>query len=165
MQKSIAYATHLTWDGNRATGTRDYASYGREYHISVAGKPDFLGSAALEFRGDPSRYDPEDLLVAAVSACHMLAYLALCARRGIRVVAYEDAAFGELLLDSAAGGAFSEVTLRPHVTIAHAAHEQVALELHREAHARCFIANSCRMPVTHKPTIFVAAAMANGRAS
>lgn len=157
MSQSLQFATHIVWEGNRGRGTADYASYARDYRIRVDGKPDLLGSAAPRFRGDTQRHDPEDLLVAAVSACHMLAYLALCARRGIQVVAYEDHAEGDLALDAAGGGGFSAIRLRPHVTVAVAAHRHEALQLHRTAHAQCFIANSCHVPITLDATIDVAA--------
>jgi organic hydroperoxide reductase OsmC/OhrA len=155
--KTLDFAAHLVWEGNRGVGTCDYTSYGREYRIRMSGKPDLLGSSAAEFHGSATRHDPEDLLVAALSSCHMLAYLALCARRGIVTLAYEDHASGRLLLDAKGGGRFSDVTLRPRVSIANPGHLEIARELHNEAHERCFIASSCNMPVRHEATVHIAA--------
>lgn len=146
------YAARLVWEGNRGSGTADYRAYGREYRVEFAGKPDLAGSADPMFRGDPERLNPEDLFVAALSACHLLTYLALCARSGIRVVAYEDDARGTLALDTAGGGRFESVTLRPRVTIA-AGDRELAAALHEKAHGLCFVAASVAIPVTVEPEI------------
>jgi organic hydroperoxide reductase OsmC/OhrA len=149
------YTARLIWDGNRGEGTASYQVYGREYRILIAGKPDLLGTADAAFRGVRDRHNPEDLFLASLSSCHMLSYLALCARQGIQVVAYEDEASGTLELRADGGGRFTEVTLRPRVTIADAQHEGVARELHAVAHDRCFIANSCSVPVHHDAAVHV----------
>jgi organic hydroperoxide reductase OsmC/OhrA len=154
--KSHEYRSHLIWNGNRGDGTATYAGYGRDYAISIDGKPELHGSANAAFRGDPAVHDPEDLFLAAISSCHMLSYLALCARGGIQVVAYEDDAQGTLVLNASGGGRFEEVTLRPVVTIA-AGDPDVAQRLHEKAHELCFIASSCSVPIHHQATIRVAA--------
>lgn len=151
------YNAQLVWTGNTGEGTRTYAGYGRNHDIRIADKPDLALSADKVFRGDPARHNPEDLLVAALSGCHMLAYLALCAREGVNVLAYEDRASGTLVTNPDGGGRFESVMLSPVVTIAPDSDEQQALELHDTAHAQCFIANSCSIPVRHRPTIRVAA--------
>jgi organic hydroperoxide reductase OsmC/OhrA len=151
------YAATLVWEGNTGVGTASYAGYERRYRVRVAGKPDLAGSAHAAFRGDPALHDPEDLFVAAIAACHMLAYLALCARHGVRVLAYEDDARGTLRLDPGGGGRFEEVALRPAVTVADDAHARLALALHDDAHARCFIAASCGIPIRHRPAVRVEA--------
>ena len=156
MTSTVEYRARVVWDGNRGAGTADYASYGRGYRVLIDGKPALLGSANVAFRGDPERHDPEDLFLAAVSACHMLAYLALCARNGVCVVAYEDAPHGELVHNASGGGRFSEIVLRPRVVVAEPEREQTALALHETAHARCFIANSCSTPIRCEPTVRVA---------
>src|SRR5437867_11223446 len=104
--RSHDYRSHIVWDGNLGDGTASYATYGRQYRVVVAGKPDLNGSANPVFRGDAGKHDPEDLFLAAIAACHMLSYLALCARDGIRVVAYDDDASGTLVLDASGGGRF-----------------------------------------------------------
>ena len=147
------YAARLIWDGNAGAGTSSYAAYGRGYRILVAGKPDLCGSAHPAFRGDAGYHDPEDLLLAAASACHMLAYLALCARAGVHVVAYEDRPEGILTLEPGGGGRFTDILLRPVVTVADPAHTDRAADLHHAAHRSCFIANSCSVPIRHHPLI------------
>ena len=147
------YKALLIWDGNLGTGTSTYTGYGRKYRLMIDGKPDIIGSADPIFRGDANAYNPEDLFVAALSSCHLLSYLALCARSRINVVAYQDDAIGTLLLRPDGGGAFESVTLRPTVTIAPGSDEKRALELHDTAHDLCFIAASVKVPVHHEPQI------------
>lgn len=147
------YTAQVTWLGNLGSGTQTYAGYGRGYRVEVAGKAALLGSADPAFRGEADRHNPEDLFLTALSACHMLTYLALCARSGVQVLAYTDEAQGALRLDPDGGGAFERVLLQPRVTVS--AHSDVAraAALHDEAHARCFIARSCSVPVTHQARI------------
>jgi len=151
--RALDYAARVIWDGNTGEGTRSYTSYDRRYRALVAGKPDLAGSADPAFRGDADAYNPEDLFLTSVSACHMLLYLSLCARKGVRVLAYEDDAQGRLVLDASGGGRFEEITLRPHVTIDDEAKAALAAELHDTAHELCFIANSCSARIRHRPTI------------
>ena len=150
------YAGHLTWNGNLGSGTETYAGYSREYRVDMSGKASLLGSADAAFRGDREKHNPEDLLLAALSACHMLAYLALCARRGVNVLAYEDNARGTLSTRADGSGRFESVELAPVVTIASTSDRALAAELHHTAHEQCFIANSCSVPVTHSATILTA---------
>lgn len=147
------YRTHLEWRGE--PGTTAYDSYSRDHRIQAPGKPDLLLSSDASFRGDASRYNPEDLLVASLSSCHMLWYLHLCARAGIVVVAYSDEAEGTLVEDAKTGGKFERVVLHPSVTIERGETAK-ALELHHEAHRLCFVANSVNFPVECVPTITVA---------
>lgn len=150
------YASRLVWDDPHGDGTTDYASYSRRYRVQVAGKPELAGSADPMFRGEATRHNPEDLFLAALSSCHMLSYLALCARRGVRVLAYQDDAVGTMVLTADGGGHFETVTLRPRVTIEGTADTALALQLHHNAHALCFIANSCRVPIRHEAIIVTA---------
>src|SRR5882672_7702000 len=136
------YKAQIIWDGNLGEGTASYKSYGRQYRVLIDGKPELQGSADPTFRGEANRHNPEDLFLAAISGCHLLSYLALCAREGIRVVAYRDDAKGTMVIDALGGGKFKEVTLYPVVTIADAAHAERAAALHEKAHEVCFIANS-----------------------
>ncbi len=148
------HSFHATteWTGNTGSGTRNYRSYERRYDIRADGKPDIPGSADPAFRGDPARYNPEDLLVASLSACHMLWYLHLCADAGVVVTAYTDRAEGTMTLDAEGGGRFTRVTLRPAVTLVDDADRDRAAALHHDAAAKCFIANSVNFPVEHAPT-------------
>ena len=149
------YKARLVWDGNLGTGTTNYQGYGRKYRLQIDGKPDIVGSADPMFRGDANVYNPEDLFVAALSSCHMLSYLALCARTHVNVIAYEDNAIGTLKLTSNGGGAFESVTLRPVVTLGPGSDEKKAIELHEQAHDLCFIAASVKIPVLHEPIVRV----------
>lgn len=156
------YEAGLTWTGNEGSGTSDYRSYGRSYTVSIAGKPDLQGSADPTFRGDAALHNPEDLFLAAIAGCHMLSYLALCARRGIRVLAYEDKASGVLTLEGG-GGRFTEVAVNPVVTVAGGTDGadgtdlELAERLHETAHEQCFIAASVSVPIRCNPTIRTAA--------
>jgi organic hydroperoxide reductase OsmC/OhrA len=150
-----AYSAHIIWHGNSGDGTSSYNSYGRQYRVAISGKPDLEASADPMFRGEGEKHNPEDLFVASISACHMLTYLALCARKGVRVVAYEDEARGTMSLDGRGGGRFEKITLRPRVSVADAKDIAAAKALHRTAHEQCFIANSCSVPIENEPTVQV----------
>ncbi|MDP9171700.1 MAG: OsmC family protein [Acidobacteriota bacterium] len=148
------YKTTLRWTGNSGTGTSGYKAYSRRHEITGAGKPAAIpGSSDPHFRGSAERYNPEELLVASLSACHMLSYLHLCAVGGVVVTAYEDDASGEMIEHPDGGGDFAGVVLRPRVTITPESDPAKALHLHEEAGRLCFIARSVRFPVTHEPTI------------
>jgi organic hydroperoxide reductase OsmC/OhrA len=150
------YEMSLRWTGNTGAGTRKYNAYSRDHEISGAGKAlSIPGSSDPHFRGDRSRYNPEELLVASLSACHMLSYLHLCAVNDIVVTAYEDRASGTMAETADGGGHFTAVVLRPDATIAPGSDPDKALRLHEEAAKLCFIANSVRFPVTHEPAISV----------
>lgn len=150
------YTARVVWDGNTGEGTARYAGYQRAYRVLVAGKPELEGSADPAFRGDASKHNPEDLFLASISACHMLFYLALCALEGVRVIAYEDDAHGSMAMDADGGGRFVEVLLRPRVVVSADSDAGVAEALHAVAHARCFIANSCSVPIRNEASIVVA---------
>ena len=150
------FQCRLVWTGAAKGATADYDTYSREYRIDGAGKMHSIsGTAAPAFHGDEALWNPEEMLVAALSACHFLTYAALCARARIPLVAYEDDAWGTMAkVDGKVR--FTEVVLRPRVTIA-AGDAERARALHEKAHAHCFIANSVNFPVRHEPTIGVTA--------
>ena len=150
------YSLRTTWTGDRGTGTSGYRDYDRAATIEIDGKPALQASSDKPFRGDPSRWNPEDLLLAALSQCHLLSYLHACVKAGVVVVAYEDEAAGVMVEDGRGGGAFREVVLRPRVTVADASMADAAAAAHVQAHEWCFIANSVNFPVRHEPTIEVA---------
>ena len=154
--RTHTYSATVRWTGNQGSGTSGYKAYGREHTISIAGKPDIAGSSDPAFRGDATRHNPEDLLVSSISACHMLWYLHLCAEAGVVVLAYEDAASGVMRESGPTGGRFESVTLAPVVTITSESSREVAIKLHDDAHARCFIANSVNFPVSCRPSIVLA---------
>lgn len=149
-----SYAVDVVWTGNHGAGTRTYQGYGREHEIHVAGKPPIAGSSDAAFRGDASKHNPEDLLVAALSSCHMLWYLHLAAVAGVVVTAYADAAIGTLSIDGQAGQ-FSEVVLRPVVTVTATSDTAKAVAVHDDAHHTCFLARSMNFPVRCEPRIVV----------
>ena len=150
------YQLQLDWTGNTGKGTSTYRSYERSYTVAIDGKPTLEGSSDPTFRGDAAKYNPEELLVAALSSCHLLWYLHLCAEAGIVVTAYADTAIGRMQLESDGGGAFTQVILQPTVTVADAAHSAQAEALHARANQLCFIARSVNFPVLHRPTIHAA---------
>jgi organic hydroperoxide reductase OsmC/OhrA len=145
------FAARLTWSGAAQGATSSYEAYSRAFRAEVEGKPPLDGSADPTFRGDPSRYNPEDLLVVSLAACHMLSYLHLCASAGIEVVAYEDRATGTMAIKDRRMR-FTDVLLAPRVTIAKGDRAK-AIALHEEAHAARFIASSVNFPVRHEPTV------------
>jgi len=148
------YAVGIEWVGNRGTGTSGYKAYGRQTVLSASGKTSIEGSADRVFHGDADRWNPEELLLAALSECHLLSYLHVAASSGIVVTGYADAATGTMVQTDDGGGHFTTVTLRPEVTIS-AGDRELALELHLEASRKCFIAASMNFPVLHEPTITV----------
>lgn len=153
MEKQHHYATTIRWTGNTGRGTASYTSYERAHTISAAGRPDILSSSDPGFRGDPSRYNPEELFLSSLSSCHMLWYLHLCAVNGIVVTAYTDRATGVMQETAEGGGYFTEVTLHPEVAITDASKGEKALALHEEANRMCFLARSVKFPVHHKPVL------------
>ena len=150
------YSTHTQWTGNRGSGTSGYRDYDRDHVITAGTKPALPGSADPAFRGDPARWNPEELLVAALAACHQLWSLHLCAEAGVIVTAYSDDSEGVMADNGMLGGHFVSAALRPRVTVAAGSDAALAERLHREAHAKCFIARSVNFPVTCEPTIVVA---------
>ncbi|SDO12127.1 OsmC family protein [Actinacidiphila guanduensis] len=147
------YSTELTWTGNLGTGTDSYKSYKRTHEVSVPGLPTIEGSSDPHFHGDADRWNPEQLLLAALSQCHLLSYLHACAVGGVVVTAYTDRASGVLEVTRDGGGHFIEAVLRPAVTVAEPAMAEKAIALHEQAHRLCFIAASVNFPVRHEPTV------------
>ncbi len=155
MKGQHQYNLTIKWTGNSGTGTNDYRSYNRDYTVSTENKAEILSSADPSFRGDNTMYNPEELLVASLSGCHMLSYLHLCALSGIVVVEYSDNATGTMKETPDGGGHFTEVTLYPQVVITDESMIDKANELHHKANQLCFIANSCNFPIHHKPNCTV----------
>jgi organic hydroperoxide reductase OsmC/OhrA len=151
--RTHGYDVSVTWTGNRGTGTSGYRAYDRDHDVHAGGLPAIAGSSDPAFRGDPRRWNPELELTAALSQCHMLAYLHLCAAAGVTVVAYTDDAHGVMAEAADGGGHFTEVVLRPRVTVASPDMIDTATALHGEASAKCFIASSVNFPVRHEPIV------------
>jgi organic hydroperoxide reductase OsmC/OhrA len=151
MVRNHHYDVSVEWTGNLGTGTDSYHTYSRSHVTHAPGKPDIDGSADAVFRGDTRRWAPEDLLIAAVSACHMLWYLHLAADAGVVITDYVDRAHGVLAEETDGGGQMVDVVLRPLVTVADPSMVEPAGALHSAANAKCFIARSLNFPVRHEP--------------
>lgn len=158
--KQHTYEIRVDWTGNDGQGTKTYKGYRRDHTIASEGKPLIEGSSDPSFRGDRSRYNPEELLVASLSSCHMLWYLHLCSVNHVTVLDYRDSASGVLEEGNDASGEFVRVKLRPTVRISPGNDRARALAIHDEAHRLCFIARSVRFPVDVVPEIIEAAAEA-----
>jgi organic hydroperoxide reductase OsmC/OhrA len=147
------YPVSIAWTGNLGPGTTAYDAYSRDYLVRISGKQALEASSDPAFRGDATRHNPEELLVASLSGCHMLWYLDLCARQGVVVTGYVDQAVGTMETSTKGEGHFSEVVLRPLVTLGAGCDVELAKQLHEEAHRLCFIANSVNFPVRCEPAI------------
>lgn len=150
------YAVTVTWTGDRGSGTSAYRAYDRAHEIAAGVKPAIPGSSDPAFRGDAARWNPEELLVASLSACHQLWYLHLAAEAGVVVTGYVDRAEGEMVETADGSGRFTRVVLRPRVTLAPGGDAERARALHHAAHEACFIANSVSFPVECLPEIALA---------
>ena len=146
------YRATIRWTGNLGSGTREYRGYRRDHTIEITGKPPIFGTSGLAPGSDPARFNPDELLVAALSSCHMLWYLHLCSDAGVVVVGYADEAEGTMETRPDGGGRFVGAVLRPRVTVSEGSVE-LARRLHEEAHAKCFVANSVNVPVRCEPVI------------
>ncbi len=156
MSKQHIYNLTTKWTGNTGTGTSAYKAYERAHEIWKDGKPEILLSSDPSFRGDKTRYNPEELLIASLSSCHMLWYLHLCSEAGVVVTDYIDHATGNMKETEEGSGYFTEVTLYPEVTVLDISMINAANTLHQKAHSFCFIAKSVNFPVRHRPVCRVA---------
>jgi len=154
--KEHQYKVMTTWTGNLGEGTTTYRSYKRRHTIHIEGKADIFGSSMARYLGDADLHNPEDLLMGAVSACHMLWHLHLCAEASVIVTGYEDHAEGTMVEAADGSGHFTSITLRPVVTVADPSMIGTANALHKEANKFCFIAKSLNFPVHHLPECKVA---------
>jgi organic hydroperoxide reductase OsmC/OhrA len=149
------YAVTVAWTGNRGTGTSAYGAYERSHEMLADERPPIAGSSDPAFRGDVTRWNPELLLLAALSACHKLTYLHLCAASGVIVTKYLDEAQAVMIETLDGRGRFERALLRPKVTISAGSDPQLAKSLHAAAHEACFIANSVNFTVEHEATVDV----------
>ena len=147
------YELTVTWTGNSGSGTSGYRAYDRGHTVSAVGLPDILGSADKTFHGDATRWNPEQLLLAALAQCHMLSYLHVCVTEGVVVEEYVDRARGSMVSDADGSGRFTGAVLHPHVVVAGRGMLQAATRAHHRANELCFIANSVNFPVRHEPVV------------
>jgi len=150
--KKHRYDVRTLWSADEAGPPKSLDSFSRAHRIEIAGKRAIEASSDPSFRGDPALHNPEDLLVASLSSCHMLWYLVLCVARKVPILAYADEAYG-IMAETPRPGRFVEVVLRPKVTVAKGADLALAAKLHERAHAECFVANSVNFPIRHEATI------------
>jgi organic hydroperoxide reductase OsmC/OhrA len=155
MEKLHHYNAIIQWTGNKGSGTDHYTHYERDYNVIIGSKPILRGSSDPAFRGDENKYNPEDMLVSAISSCHMLWYLHLCSVEGVVVEEYTDTATGLMEERKDGSGCFTEVVLNPRVIVSLESMLSKATELHAIANKMCFIANSVNFPVKHFPEIIV----------
>ncbi len=146
------YKLTAEWTGNTGEGTKNVRTYDRSHTVSIQGKPDLLLTTDNPAVGDKTKLNPEDLLVSAISSCHMLSYLYLCSMDGIVVTAYTDHATGVMIEHASGGGNFKEVVLNPLVVVANESMVEKAIELHHKAHDICYIANSVNFEVKCNPS-------------
>jgi organic hydroperoxide reductase OsmC/OhrA len=154
--KRHTYSIRLDWVGNEGSGTSSYTAYSRAHELSGPGKQTIAGSSDPAFRGDPARWNPDELLVASLSACHQLWYLHLCTDAGVVIEAYSDNASGVVIAQPDDAGQFESVTLHPHAKLAPGSDAQIARRLHDAAAQKCFIARSVAFEVRHEPTFEIA---------
>ncbi|MDQ0673200.1 organic hydroperoxide reductase OsmC/OhrA [Pseudarthrobacter siccitolerans] len=145
------YALTVQWTGNLGEGTSSYRGYSRDHDLLIPGLPVLRGSSDPTFHGDRERYNPEQLLLAALAQCHMLSYLHVAVKHGVVVTDYRDDASGLMRLNRDGSGQFESVTLHPRVTVADEGQVELAGRLHHEANRVCFIARSVNFPVEHAP--------------
>ena len=148
-----SYATHIRWTGNTGEGTAHYRAYTRDWEVAVPGKPVIPMSNDPLLGGNPALMNPEDLLLSALSGCHMLWYLHLASDAGIVVTAYEDTPEGLGELEAGGAARFVKAVLRPRITVRRGADLSRAHAIHHEIHKVCFIARSVNFPVEIAPTI------------
>ena len=151
MQSNHHYALTINWTGNTGTGTDSYKTYDRAYEIIAENKVVVQGSSDPSFLGDRTKYNPEELLLASLSSCHMLWYLHLCSEAGVVVISYKDEAKAVMIETVNGGGKFEAVTLSPNVIVADPSMIDKANALHSKANELCFIANSVNFPIQHQP--------------
>jgi organic hydroperoxide reductase OsmC/OhrA len=152
MSSTHRYTSTIRWTGNLGTGTKEYGGYSRDHNLEAPGRPPILATSSIGARSDPTRHNPDELLVGALSSCHMLWYLHLCSQAGVVVTSYVDEAEGILEVGPDGGGHFTEATLRPRVQVSEGSLDE-ARRLHESAHERCFVANSVNFPVKCEPMI------------
>ena len=145
------YKVETLWTGNKGIGTADVSAYDRTHEVSLIGKPKLTLTTDDATHGNKALLNPEDLLVSAISSCHMLSYLYLCAKSGVVIESYSDAAVGTMVENPKGGGQFKEVVLHPVFVVKEAGMVDKAIRLHKKAHEICFIANSLNFSVHIRP--------------
>ena len=134
---------HASICWNRQSESFDYSEYNRNHSWIFPNGSEIPASATTQFLGDPGRVDPEEAFVAAISSCHMLTFLAICARKRITVNSYRDDAVGYMKENGHGKLSITRVTLNPHIAFDGDPPDPDQMErLHHLSHEACFIANS-----------------------
>ncbi|MBX9889233.1 MAG: OsmC family protein [Flavobacteriaceae bacterium] len=144
------FKAKLNWSSKEQPTPSATKMYTKSHSIVIEEKEMMQVSAAKAFKGDPSLYNPEDLLLSSVVSCHMMSYLYVCQQNGIEVLSYQDNAEATLEVLDNGSGRFIEVRLFPKVIISNKEQIAQAIHLHKEANKLCFIANSCNFPIVHQ---------------
>lgn len=152
MSRDHEYTAGVRWTGNRGLGTRTYRGYDRTWNVSTPGKPTITCSNDPLLGGDPQLPNPEELLLASLSACHMLWYLHLASEAGIIVHGYEDYPVAIGRTEGNGAGAFVNATLKPQILVEARTDLELADDLHHRIAAFCFIARSVNFPVRYAAT-------------
>jgi organic hydroperoxide reductase OsmC/OhrA len=155
MEHEHLYKLTAVWHGNKGQGTKNVRAYDRSHTVTIAGKPELHLTTDNPAVGDKTKLNPEDLLVTAISSCHMLSYLYVCAQEGVIITEYIDNATGTMIETETGGGSFKEVVLHPICKVADESMVERAIELHHKAHEVCYIANSVNFEVKCKPSCIV----------
>lgn len=146
------YTAKVVWTGNRGEGTKTYKGYDRTWNIETPGKPVVHCSNDPLLGGDPTLPNPEDLLLSAISSCHMLWYLHLASNAGVAVQAYHDEPIGTGESEPSGAGRFLKVVLRPIIEVPEGTDTEKADAIHQEIHKYCYIARSVNFPVQYNAT-------------
>lgn len=146
------YKVTAEWTGNKGDGTKNVKTYNRSHTVSIEGKPELFLTTDNPHVGDKTKLNPEDLLVTAISSCHLLSYLYVCSLEGVVITSYTDNATGIMIEQASGGGSFKDITLNPICYLANESMVKKAIELHHKAHEICYIANSVNFEVKCNPT-------------
>ncbi|MEO9954951.1 OsmC family protein [Nonlabens sp.] len=141
MKSKFHFEVHTQWQKDQFVNPKTHTS-------TIDGKESMNVSAAREFKGEPDKRNPEDLLLSALSSCHMMSYFYVCQQQGIEIIDYKDTAVGTLELRADSSGGFTAVQLNPVVTIKNKNQKTLAIRLHDKAHQLCFIANSVNFEIS-----------------
>ncbi|MGM0983405.1 MAG: OsmC family protein [Pseudomonadota bacterium] len=141
----------IRWQHN--SHETDANTYSRNHCVTLNGDQQVDVSASVEFKGDPSCADPEQMLISAVSSCHMLFFLAIAEFQGYRVESYEDDPVGHLESSNKKGLEITRIELSPRITFGgdKMPDENAISRIHANAHKSCFIRNSITAEVTINP--------------
>ncbi|WP_066220794.1 OsmC family protein [Formosa haliotis] len=153
MSSTFQFKIYNQWNSESAQDEKKAGGSLKTHQVFLEDGKHMEVSAAKPFKGDASKYNPEELLMAALSSCHFMSYKYVCDKAGILIKGYKDEVEGVLVLNADGSGAFTKITLKPTVILHDISQRDLAITLHDEASKLCFIANSCAFPIVYKPAI------------